>query len=127
MDGRLLSCALVLVISSYQETETDLGERELPISPSTSALTCPKVAVPAIGFSDPFLSHLSAFKNVLYSKGMLMKGYALHAGGIFKAPNTGGWHVYVCGPKLVEEICKLPDNVLDIQAAAKMVRNIANS
>jgi hypothetical protein len=44
---------------------------------------------------------------------------------MFKAPEIGGWHVYICGPKLIEELCKLPDDILDIQAAAKIVRDMA--
>ncbi|KIM83563.1 hypothetical protein PILCRDRAFT_69319, partial [Piloderma croceum F 1598] len=73
--------------------------------------------IPIIGFSDPVLSYFSALKNVTHAKNMLTTGYALDKRGMFKAP---GWHVYICGPKLIEELCRLPDNTLDIQAAAKI-------
>ena len=62
----------------------------------------------------------------MYSKNMLSAGYALDRQGMFKAPEIGGWHIYICGPKLVEELCKLPDDTLDIQAAARIVRHITN-
>lgn len=53
---------------------------------------------------------------------MLMKGYeAVNSEGVFKTATMTGWHIYVCGPKLIEEVCKLPDSVLNIQAAAKQV------
>jgi len=78
------------------------------------------VEVPVIGFSDPILSYFTALKNIMYSKNMLTKGYTLDKQGMFKSPEMGGWHVYASGTKLIEELCKLPDHVLDIQAAAKM-------
>lgn len=56
---------------------------------------------------------------------MLATGYALHKRGMFRAPEIGGWQVYVCGPGLTEELCKLPDDTLDITAAAKIVKDIS--
>lgn len=58
---------------------------------------------------------------------MLAAGYALNKRGMFKSPEIGGWHVYICGPQLIEELCKLPDDVLSIQAAAKIVSNITDN
>lgn len=55
---------------------------------------------------------------------MLATGYALDKRGIFKAPEIGGWSIYICGPKLIEELCKLPDDIVDTQAAAKIVRDL---
>jgi hypothetical protein len=60
----------------------------------------------------------------MHGKNMLATGYALDKRGMFKAPDITGWHVYICGPKLIEELCRLPDDTLDIQAAAKIVREI---
>lgn len=50
---------------------------------------------------------------------MLYKGYAMNR--MFKTPEMFGWHIYICGPELIEEVIKLPDSSLDIQEAARLV------
>lgn len=69
-------------------------------------------AIPTIGFSDPILSYLSAFRFYLNSEPMLKEGYDKTRPGLFKIASFRRWTVFASGSDLIEDIKRAPDNVL---------------
>ncbi|PCH34535.1 cytochrome P450 [Wolfiporia cocos MD-104 SS10] len=76
----------------------------------------PLHSIPTIGFSAPFLTYLSAVRWLVDAQGMLQEGYAKHK--VFKIASWDRWMVFVSGPDMNEELSKMPDDVVSIQAAA---------
>ncbi|CAL1693826.1 unnamed protein product [Somion occarium] len=75
--------------------------------------------IPTIGPSVPFLSYIGAIRLLSHAKDMLQEGYQKHKGGIFKIAMLDRWLVVVSGPKLVEELRKLPDEQVSFLEAAQ--------
>ncbi|KAI9465137.1 cytochrome P450 [Lactarius psammicola] len=76
-------------------------------------------AIPTVGFSDPFLSYLSALRFNLGCLPMLKYGYEKTRRGLFKIATFRRWIVLASGPELIEDIRKAPDDVLSLAARAK--------
>ncbi|KAI0245471.1 cytochrome P450 [Lactifluus subvellereus] len=73
-------------------------------------------AIPTVGFSDPILSYLSAFRYLFGGLPILKEGYEKNKPGIFKIATFRRWMVLPTGAKLIEDIKKAPDDVLSFQA-----------
>ncbi|KAF8471427.1 cytochrome P450 [Russula ochroleuca] len=70
-------------------------------------------AVPTVGFSDPILSYLSAFRyNLLNGALMLKEGYEKTKPGLFKIATFRRWIVVPSGTEMIEEVLKAPDSAL---------------
>ncbi|KAI0245478.1 cytochrome P450 [Lactifluus subvellereus] len=76
-------------------------------------------AIPTVGFSDPILSYLSAFRYLFGGLPILKEGYEKNKPGIFKIATFRRWMVLSNGAKLIEEIKKAPDDVLSLQEAVR--------
>ena len=86
-------------------------------------LTDSKVKVPTLGHSGILTSYVTAVKFFLRSKDMLREGYAmcLGKGDMFNLADLHGWKVYVCGPRLISEMAKIPDEILGALEATRLV------
>ncbi|KAJ3556992.1 hypothetical protein NM688_g1715 [Phlebia brevispora] len=62
------------------------------------------------GPSAPLLSYIGAHKYVNNAISILQEGYDKYKGGTFKVPMISRWLVVITGPKLVDEVQKLPDD-----------------
>jgi len=72
-------------------------------------------AIPTVGFSDPILSYLSAFRfTIVDGIPMLIEGYQKTKPGIFKIAFFKRWAVIASGPELIEDVRKAPDDILSI-------------
>jgi len=72
-------------------------------------------AIPTVGFSDPILSCLSAFRfTIMDGTPMLIEGYQKTKPGIFKIPFFKRWAVIPSSPELIEDVRKAPDDILSI-------------
>ncbi|KAF8489259.1 hypothetical protein F5888DRAFT_1951995 [Russula emetica] len=68
--------------------------------------------IPTVGFSDPILSHLSAFQYIFDGSRMLKNGYEKATPGLFKVAKFRRWMVLATGSQLIDDIRRAPDNVL---------------
>jgi len=67
--------------------------------------------IPAVGYSAPILSSLSALRFLTHGGAMVQEGYDKYKGGVFKIPELSHWHIIVTGPKLVEELRSAGDEL----------------
>ncbi|THH20029.1 hypothetical protein EUX98_g8657 [Antrodiella citrinella] len=72
--------------------------------------------IPTVGTTIPILAYLNGLRFIKHAKEMLQEGYDKHAtkGGIFKISMPDQWLVLISGPKLIEEVRKLPDNAISL-------------
>ncbi|KAH9836319.1 cytochrome P450 [Rhodofomes roseus] len=76
--------------------------------------------IPTVGGpSIPILDFIGAIRYLMHSDVILWEGYQKYRNGAFKHRDVDGWHVLVSGPKLVEEMCRAPENVLSLIEASK--------
>jgi hypothetical protein len=76
------------------------------------------VDVPIVGCSGFFSSYSAAIKFIGNGKGLVEEGYEKHKGKLFQVAERNHWHVLVTSPKMVDELRKLPDGVLNSDIAA---------
>ncbi|KAF8467544.1 cytochrome P450 [Russula ochroleuca] len=76
-------------------------------------------AIPTVGFSDPILSYLSAVQYIFDSEHMLKDGYEKTRPGLFKIAGFRRWRVLAAGSGLIEDVRRVPDNVLSRAEAWK--------
>ncbi|EGO05393.1 hypothetical protein SERLA73DRAFT_174534 [Serpula lacrymans var. lacrymans S7.3] len=69
-------------------------------------------SIPTVGPGGVLTSYWGAFKWLLHGREMLQEGYTNYQGRAFKVPDLLSWVVIVSGPKLVDEIRKVPDDHL---------------
>jgi hypothetical protein len=91
-----------------------------PHTSSTSSFPC-QIRIPVVGFADPVLSYIIAYQMVFKGRDILRSAYQKHKEGLFLLPGFQAWTVYVCGPKLIEEISQLPTETLSLMEASKEV------
>ncbi|KAI0248479.1 cytochrome P450 [Lactifluus subvellereus] len=72
-------------------------------------------AIPTVGFSDPILSYLSAFRYLFGGLPILKEGYEKNKPGIFKIATFWRWMVLPTGAQLIEDIKRVPDDVLSFR------------
>ncbi|TFY68008.1 hypothetical protein EVJ58_g1278 [Rhodofomes roseus] len=68
---------------------------------------------------DPYLVTALLALPILYSVWRNFLTIRTYRNGAFKHRDVDGWHVLVSGPKLVEEMCRAPENVLSLIEASK--------
>ncbi|KAA1468096.1 cytochrome P450 [Dentipellis sp. KUC8613] len=73
--------------------------------------------IPTVGFSNPILSYISAYKYVFDSVRMMQEGYDKYKGGLFKMARLDDWVVVATGVEQVDDIRKAPDDVLSFSEA----------
>ncbi|KAH9959807.1 cytochrome P450 [Russula dissimulans] len=77
-------------------------------------------ALSTVGFSDPILSYLSAFRcNILGGTLMIKEGYEKFKPGLFKIPTFKRWMVLPTSSELIEDVRKAPDHMLSVNEAFK--------
>ncbi|KAH9970801.1 cytochrome P450 [Russula compacta] len=70
-------------------------------------------AIPTVGFSDPILSYLSAFRySFVNGIPMLQQGYEKTKPGLFKIAGFRRWVVVPSGVEQIEDVRRAPDDVL---------------
>ncbi|KAK7686510.1 hypothetical protein QCA50_010108 [Cerrena zonata] len=76
--------------------------------------------IPTVGGSSlPLLSYRGAFRLVRHAKEIMKEGYQKYKGGIFKIAMLDRWVVVFSGPELVDELRRMPDEMVSFQAAAE--------
>jgi len=72
--------------------------------------------IPTMGFSDPILSFLSAFRyEVFDGEPLLKEGYEKFKPGLFKIPTFRRWIVLPTSAELMEDVRKAPDHTLSVE------------
>ncbi|KAH8093069.1 cytochrome P450 [Cristinia sonorae] len=74
--------------------------------------------VPTIGTSIPILAYLNGLRFIKHAKTMMQEGYDKYAskGGMFKIAMPDQWLVLIAGPTLIEEVRKMPDDMISLAA-----------
>ncbi|KAI0071402.1 cytochrome P450 [Panus rudis PR-1116 ss-1] len=80
--------------------------------------------IPSITTTLPFFSTLAALRFVLNGREMIQEGYEKFKGGAFRIPELLWWRVIVTGPQMVEEMRKLPDDVLGVTEAHEEILQV---
>ncbi|TFK39713.1 cytochrome P450 [Crucibulum laeve] len=75
--------------------------------------------IPAIGSESPILSFFYAFKFFFNSTEMVKEGYDKHKGGAFRIPGFTTWMIFFNSPKLIEELRKVPDDIMSFTKATE--------
>ncbi|KAI0059971.1 cytochrome P450 [Artomyces pyxidatus] len=70
--------------------------------------------IPAVGYSAPILSFITAFQFNVDGHKLLQQGYDKYKPGLFKIAMWDQWYVVATGPQLVNDISKAPDDVLSV-------------
>jgi hypothetical protein len=84
------------------------------------------VDVPVVGGSGFFGSYIAAIKFISTGKGLIEEGYEKHKGKLFQVAERNHWHVLVTDPKMVDELRKLPDGILNADIAADEVAHLSS-
>ncbi|KAG6336144.1 hypothetical protein ID866_2954 [Astraeus odoratus] len=103
MDGvRLLTCTLTV----------------LAVTVAIDRLRWSKLdAIPTVGPSGHLSSYYGVAKFILHAKSMIQEGYERYKDGFFKVPTMNRWVVVITGPRLLEELRKIPDERLSFDHA----------
>ncbi|KZV65871.1 cytochrome P450 [Peniophora sp. CONT] len=81
--------------------------------------------IPTIGYSEPILSWISAFRFIVDAKEMVHMGYEKYKPGVFKVANIDGWVIIAAGTQAVDEVRKAPDEVLSFFEAAERRQQVS--
>lgn len=76
-------------------------------------------AIPAIGPSGAISSWLGAVRFIKDASTMVQEGYQKHKGGMFRVPLIDRWVVVLTGPRLIEELRKVPKDELSFDHAMR--------
>ncbi|KAI0804677.1 cytochrome P450 [Irpex lacteus] len=74
-------------------------------------------SIPAVGYSSPLLSYITALQFYVNPNKLLEEGYANYHGAAFKIPFLNSWHVVVPGSKLIDELRQAKDGELSMLQA----------
>ncbi|KAJ4481987.1 cytochrome P450 [Lentinula aciculospora] len=74
-------------------------------------------AIPTVGSSGFFSSHLSARKFKTHAREIVQEGYKRYPGQAFKVPLPDRWEIIVSGKKMMEDIKKASDLELSLIGA----------
>lgn len=74
-------------------------------------------AIPAVGPSGHLTSYFGAAKFIICAKAMMQQGYDQYKDSFFKVPTMNRWVVVITGPRLLEELRKIPDERLSFDHA----------
>ncbi|KAF8445764.1 cytochrome P450 [Boletus edulis BED1] len=72
----------------------------------------------------PLLSYYGAAKFILHARSMVQQGYDLYKDNFFRVPMMDRWLVVLTGPKLVEELRKIPDDKLSFDHAMRDILQV---
>jgi cytochrome P450 len=75
--------------------------------------------IPAIGPSGAVSSWLGAVRFISDAPAMVQEGYQKHKGGMFRVPLIDKWVVVLTGPRLIEELRKVPEDELSFDHAMR--------
>ncbi|KIM67603.1 hypothetical protein SCLCIDRAFT_1111427 [Scleroderma citrinum Foug A] len=78
-------------------------------------------AIPSVGPSGHLSSYYGAARFILHAKAMIQEGYDQYKDGFFKVPMMNRWVVVITGPRLLEELRKIPDERLSFDHAIRDV------
>ncbi|KAF8220171.1 cytochrome P450 [Tricholoma matsutake] len=95
--GALVVCAVTYLISYWRGRPLD--------------------HIPTVGSSSHLLSFIGAVEYLFNGPAMTQRGYDQHRYSIFKLPTFGRWMVVVAGSKLIDELRKVPEDVLSFNDA----------
>ncbi|KAI0320025.1 cytochrome P450 [Amylostereum chailletii] len=89
-------------------------------------------AIPTVGYSDPILSYITAFRFLFHADELILEGYskltsAKYKPGVFKIAHFDGWRVIVAGRGLIEDIGKAPDDVLSFDEATRRLLQVEHT
>ncbi|KAJ8586523.1 cytochrome P450 [Rhizopogon salebrosus TDB-379] len=76
-------------------------------------------AIPAIGPSGALSSWFGAIRFIFDAPAMVQEGYQMHKGDMFRVPLIDKWVVVLTGPRLVEELRKVPEEDLSFDHAVR--------
>ncbi|KAL4070778.1 cytochrome P450 [Scleroderma citrinum] len=76
-------------------------------------------AIPSVGPSGHLSSYYGAARFILHAKSMIQEGYDQYKDGFFKVPMMNRWVVVITGPRLLEELRKIPDERLSFDHAMR--------
>ncbi|KAG1757776.1 cytochrome P450 [Suillus lakei] len=76
-------------------------------------------AIPAIGPSGAVSSWLGVVRFIKDAPAMVQEGYQKHKGGMFRVPLINRWVVVLTGPRLIEELRKVPEHELSFDHAMR--------
>lgn len=79
----------------------------------------PLYAIPAVGPSLPLLSYIGALRFTRHAHEMLQEGYVKYKGSAFRLAQLDRWVVVLCGPKMNEELQRMPDDQVSFLDAAE--------
>ncbi|KAF5351080.1 hypothetical protein D9756_008457 [Leucocoprinus leucothites] len=72
--------------------------------------------IPTVGHSNPILSFIDLYRYRLDSFAYVQKGYEQFRDSAFRIPNFKRWIVFLNGAKYLEELRKVPEEVLSSRA-----------
>ncbi|KAJ7140569.1 cytochrome P450 [Mycena crocata] len=73
--------------------------------------------IPTIGPTGILHSYWNAFQFLWRGEEIIQRGYQEYAHDIFRVPFLGRWNFIACGPTLVDDIARAPENVLSFSDA----------
>ncbi|KAG5651327.1 hypothetical protein H0H81_009080 [Sphagnurus paluster] len=73
--------------------------------------------IPAVGYRSHILSYIGAFQFLFNAPDVIHRGYNQYRNKIFKVPTLDRWRVVVTGTDLIEELRKVPEDVLSFHEA----------
>ncbi|KAG1749804.1 cytochrome P450 [Suillus paluster] len=76
-------------------------------------------SIPALGPSGALSSWFGAVRFILDAPAMVQEGYQKHKGGMFRVPLIDRWVVVLTGPRLIEELRKVPEDELSFDHAMR--------
>ncbi|KJA21006.1 hypothetical protein HYPSUDRAFT_203391 [Hypholoma sublateritium FD-334 SS-4] len=77
--------------------------------------------IPTVGYSDPFLSWLSAIRYIHNAPAIISEGYALYPKGAFKIAMIDGWNVILNGNQYISDLNGADPSILSsVMALADM-------
>lgn len=76
-------------------------------------------AIPAVGPSGAVSSWLGVVRFIKDAPAMVEEGYQKHKGGMFRVPLIDRWVVVLTGPRLIEELRKVPEDELSFDHAMR--------
>ncbi|KAK7695490.1 hypothetical protein QCA50_000126 [Cerrena zonata] len=77
--------------------------------------------IPSLTPTAPLWSYYGCIKYLFSNKDLIQEGYEKYKGHAFKIPEPLRWSVVITGPKLIDELRKVPADVLDMHEAGKEV------
>lgn len=77
--------------------------------------------VPVVGGSGIIGSYIAGLKFISTGRDLIQEGYDKHKPKAFQVAERNHWHIIVTSPEAVDELRKLPEDVLSADIAADEV------